>query len=209
MLEGDYIADVEHHEWKKIILDENSNIECTHNTSGAFQFRFMEQLGGDNKSKVVCNMASYWKNLWGENGCFVSWNGYFYLLCKEDNFGFNADMTIDEATLHLKEILKEKNLIAYYKLTEPLDLELTSEQKAIREKKLHTYKNITNINLSDELASADVTYKKDLEAEHSKLQEKNDNLQSQIDEIKQLLSTTQTSALLLDNLQKDVESEVI
>ena len=51
------------------------------------------------------------------------------------------------------------------------------------------------------LASIDVEYKKDLETEHNKLQ-------NEIDEIKQLISTTETSALLLDNLQKDVESEV-
>ena len=51
----------------------------------------------------------------------------------------------------------------YYKLAEPIDLELTSEQKAVRNQKLHTYKNITNISLSDELASIDVEYKRDLE----------------------------------------------
>ena len=51
----------------------------------------------------------------------------------------------------------------YYKLAEPIDLELTSEQKVVRNQKLYTYKNITNISLSDELASIDVTYKKDLE----------------------------------------------
>ena len=31
---------------------------------------------------------------------------------------------------------------------------------------------------------------------------------TQIDEIKQLLSTTTTSAMLLDNMQTDLESEV-
>lgn len=49
----------------------------------------------------------------------------------------------------------------YYKLAEPIDLKLTSEQKAVRNQKLYTYKNITNISLSDELASIDVEYKKD------------------------------------------------
>ena len=92
-------------------------------------------------------------------------------------------------------------VIVYYKLAEAINLELTTEQKAVREQKLCTYKNITNISLSDELASIDVEYKKDLETEHNKLQ-------NEIDEIKQLISTTETSALLLDNLQKDVESEV-
>lgn len=91
--------------------------------------------------------------------------------------------------------------IIYYKLAEPLDLELTSEQKAIMKQKVYTYKNITNIDIDNELASLDVIYKKDIEIEHNKLQ-------NQIDEIKQLISTTETSALLLENLQKEVESEV-
>ena len=97
--------------------------------------------------------------------------------------------------------IADKQLVFYAQLATPVDLELTEEQKSIRDTKLYTYKNITNIDVSDELASIDVTYKKDLETEHNKLQK-------EIDEIKQLISTTETSALLLDNLQKDVESEV-
>ena len=105
-----------------------------------------------------------------------------------------------------KAMLKSKYeagtpVIIYYKLATPVDLELTSEQKAVQNQKLYTYKNITNIAVSDELASIDVNYKKDPTTEH-------DELQNQIDEIKQLISTTETSALLLDNLQKDIESEV-
>ena len=55
----------------------------------------------------------------------------------------------------------ETPIIIYYELTESIDLELTSEQKAVRDTKLYTYKNITNISLSDELASVEVEYKKD------------------------------------------------
>lgn len=132
MLEGDYVADVEHHEWGKI----------------------------------------------------ESYNGE---IITTDYISTTGELTTG-ATV-------------YYKLVEAVDLELTSEQKAVRDTKLYTYKNITNINVSDELASIDVEYKKDLETEHNKLQ-------NEIDEIKQLISTTETSALLLDNLQKDVESEV-
>ena len=92
-------------------------------------------------------------------------------------------------------------IIIYYKLAEAIDLELTSKQKAVRNQKLYTYKNITNIDVSDELASIDVEYKKDPTTEH-------DDLQNQIDEIKQLLSTTETSAFLVNNLEKELESEV-
>ena len=46
-----------------------------------------------------------------------------------------------------------------------------------------------------------IKYLKDAETEHNKLQ-------AQIDEIKQLLSSTETSAMLLNNMQTDLESEV-
>lgn len=94
MLSGDYIADVEHHEWGKI----------------------------------------------------ESYNGE---IITTDYISTTGELTTG-ATV-------------YYKLAEPIDLELTSEQKAVRNQKLYTYKNITNISLSNELASIDVTYKKDLE----------------------------------------------
>ncbi len=206
MLADDYISSVEHHEWSKMIFDENSDMECTHNNK-TFQFRFLKYLEGtDATTKVICNMAKYWNiGAWEENGCFISYNGYFYILCKENEFGFNANMTIDEAITHFKTILTNSKLIVYYKLVEPVDLELTDEQKAVAKQikeTLHTYKNVTHIFSNDEISPIfNIKYAKDPNV-------KNDNLQKQIDEIKQLLSTTQTSALLLDNLQKDVESEV-
>ena len=67
-------------------------------------------------------------------------------------------------------------------------------------KNARTYKTETNI-ITDSKAIIKLDYAKDLETENKKTQK-------EIDEIKQLLSTTQTSAMLLDNLQKDVESEV-
>ena len=94
MLTGDYIADVEHHEWGKIESYNNEEI----------------------------------------NTEYISTTGEL-----------------------------SQGATVYYKLETPIDLELTEEQKAVRDTKLYTYKNITNIAVSDELASIDVTYKKDLE----------------------------------------------
>ena len=184
MLSGDYVADVEHHEWGKLVLDENSDIECVHSNT-AFQFRFLKYLEGTGSTtKTICNMAKYWNiGEWGENGCFVSWNGYFYILCKENEFGFNADMTTDEALAHFKAILANNKLIAYYQLPEPVDLELTEEQKAIRDTKLYTYKNVTNISLSDKLASIDIDYKKDFELKNI---EQDKNIKKNTDAIKKI-----------------------
>lgn len=46
----------------------------------------------------------------------------------------------------------------YYKLVIPVDLELTEEQKTVKNQKLYTYQGATNISIDNELASVDVTY---------------------------------------------------
>lgn len=202
MLNGDYTADVEHHEWGKAILSGNEDVIIDGTYSGITQFKIaILNVKKQSNPSEICVLSNYflgveWNNSWTKNNSIVN---------RSDNSV--RVMTSKYTTIDgFKAWLKSKYdagtpVIIYYKLAEPLNLELTAEQKAIRDTKLYTYKNITNISLSDELASIDVEYKKDLETEHNKLQ-------NEIDEIKQLISTTETSALLLDNLQKDVESEV-
>lgn len=97
-------------------------------------------------------------------------------------------------------------VIIYYKLAEPILLECTEAQSKVLDEiynKAHTYKNITNISAESSEVNpiASVKYLKDAETEHNKLQ-------VQIDEIKQLLSSTETSALLVNNLEKDLRMEV-
>ncbi len=196
MLEGDYVADVEHHEWGKLILtgDESWNKSSTteidrfsYNTSDYPAF-----------AEGLSNCFLVKKGISLETGILI-FNAGTQIVINFSNYGTT---TLEEFKAWLKSKYDEGSpVIIYYKLAEPLDLELTAEQKAIRDTKLYTYKNITNISVDSELASIEVTYKKDLETEHNKFQ-------NEIDEIKQLISTTETSALLLDNLQKDAEMEV-
>lgn len=166
MLEGDYIDDKEYHRWGKVVFDENSDIKCNHN-SGTFQFRFLKKIENtDNWSGAICNLLKSWKGLWGENGCFISYDGRFYLLCKENEFGFNTNMTTDEAILHLREILTQTNLVVYYTYSsdgkpKTITLELTEEQKAVLNS-FYTYKNVTNISMIG-IGTLKVNYKKDLE----------------------------------------------
>ena len=216
MLTGDYVADVEHHRWKKLMLTGNENWIKGYNDGSEREnlgFRVnLEELKQIDKTQnsVLCGaLCNYLKEslffvndiskeVWGNLNTFaLSMSIQYILALNIENIN-----TVEE----LKSFLNSKYeagtpVTIYYKLATPVDLELTEEQKAVREQKLYTYKNITNIAVSDELASIDVEYQKNPTTEH-------DDLQNQIDEIKQLLSTTQTSALLLDNLQKDVESEV-
>lgn len=107
----------------------------------------------------------------------------------------------------LKELYEAGTpVIIYYKLAEPILLECTETQSKVLDEiynKAHTYKNITNISAESSEVNPIVSlkYLKDAETEHNKLQ-------AQIDEIKQLLSSTETSAMLLNNMQTDLESEV-
>lgn len=163
MLDGDYFdfdREKEVHNWGKSIFDENDNIECSHN-NGTFQFKFGRILENTNSSsKTLCNISKYWKYVWNENGCFVSFQNYFYILCKENEFGFNADMTTNEAISLLKEKLTQNNLICYYQLTTPTELDFTSEQKIVARqlKRSNFYKGTTNVILDNDLAKVKVNY---------------------------------------------------
>lgn len=171
MLQGDYIEDVEHHEWGKVVL------------TGDETWTFFDKgfVLGDNISENLfknrdktkfegyCNYFRVNKTsqTWTEVNC-CGWNivGSFWM--REDHY-------ISDNVNGFKAWLKSKYdandpIVIYYKLANAIDLELTEAQKAVREQKLHTYKNITNINLSDELASIDVTYKKDLDTILNNLQ---------------------------------------
>lgn len=106
----------------------------------------------------------------------------------------------------IKKEIGEFSGIIKYKSNKSTYLECTEAQSNVLDEiynKAHTYKNITNISAESAEVNpiVNVKYLKDTETEHNKLQ-------AQIDEIKQLLSTTETSAMLLNNMQTDLESEV-
>lgn len=119
-------------------------------------------------------------------------------------FGKESEInTVDEANAWLKAKYDAgAPLYVDYLLETPIDIECTEEQSKILDElnNARTYKNVTNIT-TDSKAILSLDYAKDQETQNQKIQ-------NEIDEIKQLLSTTQTSALLLDNMQTDIESEV-
>ena len=155
MLTGDYVADVEHHEWEKLVLDGNENwlYDSRHNR---FYFTLINKPNTLFKDFALC---THYKNGDSETTNYEFNTGSTQIFIRDENYSSVSDW---------KTYLQTQNaagspVIIYYKLAEPLNLELTSEQKALRNQKLYTYKNITNISIDNELASIDVTYKKDLE----------------------------------------------
>lgn len=173
MLQGDYIEDVEHHEWGKLVLKGDEGWEIGAANPYQTQTTYFSTQILDNLLKteeVISNYFTYKKHLWGEDV-----EGIFYDLIHDCSLRMRVNKTIASTSSELNAYLKARYdandpIVIYYKLANAIDLELTEAQKAVREQKLHTYKNVTNINLSDELASIDVTYKKDLDTILNNLQ---------------------------------------
>lgn len=182
MLEGDYISDVEHHEWRKLIFtgDETIHYFKIQNNYMIFQIDVSQNMLAS--SKIICNNFKYQSN-WGIDVESIYYGG------AESKFLqmkiLNNRLT-EISGQGIKDWLKEKYdegnpVIVYYKLAEPVDLELTEEQKEVKKRKLYTYEDITNVSLSDELASCKLTY---------------------VQDVKKLLE--QTQAIILSNASEEV-----
>lgn len=212
MLDGDYF-DFENNKqtnlFEKIILD-GVNKKCT--TSKAvgngseFQWAFTIVQSTSYIRKVYSNIAKQASDFNQINGIKISANSNIIYVRSEMKALNGKEATAENVNELLKTMYDNGNPAVFYiEKASNKELAFTDEQKAVAKQikqTLHTYKNITHIYSTDETSPImNVEYAKDLNTQ-------NNNLQNQIDEIKQLISTTQTSAMLLDNLQKEVESEV-
>ena len=206
MLEGDTFVRqdgkwYEKHNWITL-LNENiiNNIDGIKDESKKTITTSIKLTETPAERSAISNILTYannWNNT--EHMIFSASLNTIYCLYNKDRFSELNYETIKKEIGEFGGIIKYKsNKSTYLECTE-------AQSKTLNEiyNKAHTYKNITNISAESTEVNPIVSlkYLKDVEIEHNKLQ-------AQIDEIKQLLSTTQTSSLLLDNMQKDLESEV-
>lgn len=225
MLDGDKFVKqegkwYEKHCWRTIIFDGKNMASQAGGTFESFKengnivrtFEIKDLLISSVRNDIFCDKLPRQANsMWnGVSYGIQTWQGQNKILISlpfddvEKKYG--QELTIDNYVTAFYKYLQDEVLTIYYYLTEPTLLECTEKQNRVLDEiynKAHTYKNITNILIeaSEVNPIINVEYFKDTETEHNKLQ-------AQIDEIKQLLSSTETSALLLDNIQKDLESEV-
>lgn len=210
----------EKHNWKTMSFDgqnmgsqaggsfadfkENGNIVRT--------FEIKDLLISSVRNDIFCDkLPRQADSMWnGKSTGIQSWQGQNKILISlpfddvEKKYG--QKLTVDNYVTAFYMYLQDEVLIISYLLAEPKLLECTEAQSKVLDEiynKAHTYKNITNISAESSEVNPiiNVKYLKDAETEHKKLQ-------TQIDEIKQLLSTTETSALLVNNLEKDLRMEV-
>lgn len=230
MLQGDYFDfdnEEEVHVWNKQILTGNEKVMCSLAPSEEASKKYktvylavtLDTAGEEKLYKTGNVMSNMFKNLynpsqiWGNDAEYaveesIALQTKLRLrINKSRLIGYSDDLSLDAKAELFKAYLKAQYdagtpVMIYYKQATPTRLKFTDEQKAVAKElnNARTYKNVTNIT-TDSKAILSLDYAKDQETQNQKMQ-------NEIDEIKQLLSTTQTSAMLLDNLQKEVESEV-
>lgn len=144
------------------------------------------------------NWASFWQQKVNEEGFCINQDNRSIIYIK-----ISKEICPDIDTF--KKYIDENNLLFEIPLEQEEIIPYTPEQQAVIDKILYTYKNVTNISVDNELATLDITYKKDIETMfNNQAKEYNERLSN----IESLLNTTSTSALLLDNLESDLEKEV-
>lgn len=164
----------------------NADFLCTHLTKNGENVYYNRGLGGwlpdEDKWCYICVPISILKDVSTAEKQIESMKEY---LTEQYNAGTPMKFEYELAT---------EEIIPYIQ-----------KQQAVIDKILYTYKNVTNISVDDELATLEISYKKDIETMfNNQAKEYNERLSN----IENLLNTTETSALLLDNLEDDLEKEV-
>lgn len=211
MLEGDTFVRqdgkwYEMHNWIKIIVD-GTNVKVTDTKDTGYVIQAL--LGTKNCKPGIgySNRFIYDKVLtWKTPNTLIFTTIGVYLHFDRSLLG---DLTINNENINAmlkKQYDSGNEIYVLGQLLEPQLLECTETQSKVLDEiynKAHTYKNITNISAESAEVNPIVSlkYLKDVETEHNKLQ-------AQINEIKELLSSTETSALLVNNLEKDLRMEV-
>lgn len=200
----DKLNNKELHTWKKIVLDgvNNKVTQTTTNLSGKYRYIYTDKDLQDcslSEEKAYCThlpliekSKTYDKIL----GFTVANNSIYIYTDGDTASNFNAK-------------LQKENYIFYIPVIESAyqNLDLTPEQTKVLDElnNFQTYKPVTNIT-TDSIAKLKLKYIADTK---TYVDNKTSNLEQQVNTINQLLSTTKTSAKLLDNLQSDIESEVL
>lgn len=129
-------------------------------------------------------------------------------VCCENVFGILESDDTETGKTKIKNYLANNNIIFEQKIETPETEDFTEEQKTLYEQlqNCDMYKPITNIITEDNMALIEANYIADTK---TYIDNKTANMQKQLNIINELLSTTSTSAKLLDNLKSDLEREVL
>ena len=153
MLENDYIADVEHHEWGEYMLTGNeTNISRSGSVNGITQFNIAKIVYKNPNTEEITARSNYflgvkWDKSWTIDNCICNTTDGYSIKIMTSEY-----TTVEDFKTWLKSKYDEGSpVIIYYKLATPVNLELTSEQKAIQSTLKPAYADITNIYATEDL----------------------------------------------------------
>ena len=214
MLEGDYFIK-EADGWKEVHTRNKKmlhELDSWSNQYGTHLFNVQSVLTDlDKASRIgLCNYFKY--NSVQQNindnladGEFAIQVGPAAIFFKDERF----DNVTDWKNWLAQKYEEGNPVYVWYKLATPTKLACTEKQSAQLEDLLNTstYKNVTHIYSTDKVSPViKIKYRKDIE---TMLNNQQSEYETRLSNIEKLLSTTTTSALLLDNLQTDLEKEVM
>lgn len=206
---GDYLADDGiHHKRKQIVLDgtENWLRQTTEHTNIINLYLVLEKQA-KNRDIIYCSVAKQDTTV-GQindtNANVCNLNGSF------TNFLIDLSLEKFDSIETWKAYLAEQKqagtpvIVEYTLLEEEIEPYTEKQQEADNQlKELTSYDEQTNIYSTNEISSIyKVTAIQDTNAVL-------ESMNAEVESIKELLSTTATSAMLLDNMQTDLESEVM
>ena len=165
MLEGDYIEDVERHEWGKYVFTGDENITTFSSANSRVRYVYSGLQNNIKKPTISTELIGLLCNYYKEVTALNTYNNVEGISVDENGqliFKNKIDITVEQFKIWLAEQYTAGTPITiYYRLATPIDLELTEEQKEAQ--KINTYNNVTNIVADNSLATLDVEYKKDQE----------------------------------------------
>lgn len=210
MLEGDYLADDGiHHKRKQIAFDGTENWALYAGYANNAEKGYCYYLNiADCKIVKDTSISTHFKNVFGAYQESVGYIGAFSDNLSVKNKYFISDKeTLEKFKAYLAE---QKTAGTPVKLEYELETEeieaYTEEQQAVYDQlqNAKTYKTVTNVFTDN--AEVEMNYIADTK---TYVDNEINSIKNQLNTINQLLSTTTTSAILLDNMQSDLESEVL
>ena len=180
-----------------------SGINTTLENTVRFNITNVSESNLDYTSNNKCNRL-IWKQMWSidEEGFYCDDNGSsIRVRMNKDIVGTTED--------EIKTYLSNNNLEFCLKLMEPIDIEITDETLISQSEELlnsETHKGVTNITTEKGSTEvADLIVKVDYKQSN---QVRITELETKMNEILQLISTTSTADILISNYANDLESEV-
>ena len=168
LYEGSYLAeDGIHNKRKQIVLTGNENWERDNafDTTKTILFKTSNNIVNNTNVNKVTFKSNYFIHKRWIDSIYKKLDEPYISQTEITNLyiNINKDVLASLDVEGLKAWLSEHNVIVEYPLAEEEIIPYTPEQQNVIDKILYTYKNVTNISVDDELATLDITYKKDIE----------------------------------------------